>query len=99
MATSPTEIHRNNPSFTTTTSASMLSSIGMTTYELGVSHFAKHLANVHSQGYMHDNQVHLTNGPNGEAVRAVEMNNFDIANRGPLQNTDRELDVAVNGRG
>lgn len=93
------EVHRHNPTFTTQCEAASIASVGMDTYQLGVSHFAKHLANAHTIGYMHDTQAHLTNGPNGEQVRAVEMNLFDEDNRGALQQTERNLDLAVNGRG
>ncbi|MEH0001997.1 MAG: flagellar hook-basal body complex protein [Holosporaceae bacterium] len=99
MPTNPNETVRSNPSFTTTSDAAMTSAVGMETYEDSLAHFGKHLANLHSLGYMHDTLCHATNGPNGEQVRGIEINNFDDQARGPLHNTERELDIAVNGRG
>ncbi|TGW14803.1 flagellar hook-basal body complex protein [bacterium NHP-B] len=99
MPTSPNEIVRSVPAFCTQGDASDISATGMDVYEEGVAHFAKHLANVETIGYMHDNLCHLTNGPHGETVRGVEMNNFDVSARGPMRHTERELDIGVRGRG
>ena len=93
------QIHRETPSFLTQGDAASISSRAMEVYELGVSHFAKHLANAYSQGYMHDVQCHLTQGPHGEDVRAVEMNHFSVEARGPISVTERPLDIAIRGPG
>ena len=93
------QIHRETPSFVTQCQAADTAAIAMSVYELGLSHFAKHLANAYSQGYMHDLQYHLTQGPHGEQVRAVEMNHFDSDARGPITVTDRPLDIAIRGPG
>lgn len=93
------QVHRTTPGFVTQCNAADTAAIGMSVYELGLSHFAKHLANAYSQGYMHDLQYHLTQGPNGEQVRAVEMNQFDVESRGPIAVTDRPLDIAIRGPG
>jgi len=90
---------RQNPQFVTQSAADQTAVVGLETYGEGLSHFSKHLANMHTLGYMADSMCHLTQGPNGEQVRGIEMNQFDDQNRGPLEGTNRVLDLAVNGRG
>ena len=72
---------------------------GMDTYRKGESEYAADMANMETPGYMHQFLTFVTDGYYGSSVKGVRLNGFNEELRGPMEMTNRPLDISVDGKG